>query len=166
MLSVSSSPRGVKHTPNRDRFAVMGAGGTAAWGGISGTLSAQTDLQAALDAKQDAVVSFVAGENLSGDRAVYIADDGLAYHADKNSATAIRAIGLTTGAVSMGGTATIQVEGIYTEATWSWAGNAVVWLSTTGQLTQTPPTTGYLVRAGIPAGPTRILIEPQFVAQL
>lgn len=108
----------------------------------------------------------VAGEALSGDRAVYIADDGKAYHADKGSATSIRTAGLTTGAVALGDTATIQVEGPYTEPTWSWAGNAAIWLSTTGQLTQTPPTTGYLVKVGIPAGPTQMLIEPQFVAQL
>ncbi len=33
--------------------AANGSGGSAVWGGITGTLANQTDLQAALDAKQD-----------------------------------------------------------------------------------------------------------------
>jgi len=43
--------------------SVGGGGGTASWGSITGTLSAQTDLQSALDAKADApiVISDVAG---------------------------------------------------------------------------------------------------------
>lgn len=129
--------------------------------------AAQTafELAAAAGGSAASTLTAVAGEALSGNRAVYIADDGKAYHADKNSATSIRTAGLTTGAVSLGATATIQVEGPYTEVTWSWTGNGVIWLSTTGQLTQTPPTTGYLVKVGVPAGPTQMLIEPQFVAQ-
>ena len=42
--------------------AIAAGGGGAAWGGITGTLSAQTDLQAALDGKFS-----VAGGNLTGD---------------------------------------------------------------------------------------------------
>ena len=38
-----------------------GGGGSGAWGGISGTLSAQTDLQAALDAKVD-----LSGDTMTG----------------------------------------------------------------------------------------------------
>jgi len=34
----------------------VGAAGAAAWGGITGTLSAQTDLQTALDGKQSAIL--------------------------------------------------------------------------------------------------------------
>lgn len=38
-------------------YFVPGAAGSAAWGGITGTLSSQTDLQTALNAKQDTLVS-------------------------------------------------------------------------------------------------------------
>jgi hypothetical protein len=37
--------------------AAQGGGGSATWGGITGTLSAQTDLQTALNGKQDTLVS-------------------------------------------------------------------------------------------------------------
>jgi hypothetical protein len=38
-------------------IAASGGGGSATWGGITGTLSSQTDLQTALNAKQDTLVS-------------------------------------------------------------------------------------------------------------
>ncbi len=58
-----------------------GGGGTAAWGGITGTLSAQTDLQAALDAKQVTLVSgstikTVNGNSLLGSGDLVIAGGG------------------------------------------------------------------------------------------
>jgi hypothetical protein len=45
-----------------------GAGGSTAWGGITGTLSSQTDLQTALDAKQglDATLTGLAAYNTNG----------------------------------------------------------------------------------------------------
>ena len=49
-----------------------GGGGAATWGGITGTLSAQTDLQAALDAKAD-----LAGANTFTDHNVFAASVSL-----------------------------------------------------------------------------------------
>lgn len=50
------------------KWATGGGGGGAAWGGITGTLSDQTDLQSALDAKYDASnpSSFIDASALSG----------------------------------------------------------------------------------------------------
>lgn len=50
-------PRKVATVLNRLQNTTAAAGGTAAWGGITGTLSAQTDLQTALNAKQATLVS-------------------------------------------------------------------------------------------------------------
>jgi hypothetical protein len=47
-----------------------GGGGSSAWGGITGTLSAQTDLQTALNAKADATATSTA---LSGKQATILA---------------------------------------------------------------------------------------------
>jgi hypothetical protein len=44
----------------------IGGGGSATWGGITGTLSSQTDLQSALDAKQDDLVSGTNIKTLEG----------------------------------------------------------------------------------------------------
>lgn len=110
--------------------------------------------------------SALAGEALSGHRAVYVGDDGLAWYASKASASAVRVAGITTGAASLGAAATIQPEGLLTEPSWTWSGNTPVWLGTAGQLTQSPPTTGYLVQIGVAVGPTSLLIQPHLVARL
>lgn len=44
----------------------IGGGGSATWGGITGTLSSQTDLQNALDAKQDDLISGTNIKTLEG----------------------------------------------------------------------------------------------------
>lgn len=111
------------------------------------------------------VVTFEAGEALGGHRAVYIADDDLAYHANPN-ATARFTIGVTTGSASLGTDTEIQCDGVMTELSWSWAGTEVVWLAANGQLTQVVPTTGTAFQVGVPAGPTSLRLEPEVIAKL
>lgn len=55
------------------------AGGTVSWGSISGTLSDQTDLQNALNGKQDTIsgaASSITTSNLTGSRALVSGTDG------------------------------------------------------------------------------------------
>lgn len=108
----------------------------------------------------------IAGEALSGHRAVYVGDDGQAYYASNGSANSTRTAGITTGAASLGATATIRPEGIVTEPSWTWSGSGPVWLGSSGNLTQTPPASGYLVQIGVPIGPTSLLVQPFVVARL
>lgn len=60
-----------------------GAGGAAAWGDISGTLSNQTDLQAALDAKEDSPT----GVLLTGNRTLALADNGEYFYVPEGATT-------------------------------------------------------------------------------
>lgn len=62
-------------------WAASGGGGGGIWGSITGTLSNQTDLQNALDAKQDDL-------NPSAGGAAFIADTDIAYASDVLSNTA------------------------------------------------------------------------------
>ena len=105
-----------------------------------------------------------AGEALGGNRVVYIAGDGKAYHANPD-ATSLLVSGLSKGAAALGAVVTIQLEGIFTEPTWTWSA-APVFLSTTGLLTQTVPTSGYCFQVGTPVGPTSIRIEPRLIARI
>ena len=108
-----------------------------------------------------------AGETLGGNRAVYVAADGKAYYADRSTATARFMCGVTVGAAAIGSTATIRIQAVLTDATWSWTTGDIVWLSTTGLLTQVlPATPGYLAQVGVPVGPTRLRIEPQLIAKI
>jgi hypothetical protein len=61
-------PRKVANVLNRLQNTTALAGGTAAWGSITGTLSGQTDLQTALNAKQglDATLTALAAYNTNG----------------------------------------------------------------------------------------------------
>jgi hypothetical protein len=65
-ISNANSPSGAN--PLATMADVGGGGGGAAWGGITGTLSSQTDLQSALDAKYDASnpSGFIDSSALSG----------------------------------------------------------------------------------------------------
>jgi hypothetical protein len=133
-----------------------------------GTISS-TDLQSALaeldSEKLPATLTAIAGEALGGHRAVYIAADGKAYYAGPTTHARLCS-GITTGAASIGTTATIQTDGEIIEPSWSWIDSEVVWLAATGLLTQTVPTTGMAFQVGVPMGPTRLRIEPQIIAQL
>jgi hypothetical protein len=111
------------------------------------------------------LVQRIAGQALSGHRAVLIAVDNKAYYSNPD-ATARFTIGITTGAAALGATATIQLDGEIEEPSWSWSASEIVWLGASGALTQAVPTTGYAFQVGIPMGPTRLRIEPQLIAKL
>jgi hypothetical protein len=110
--------------------------------------------------------SFTAGEALGGHRAITVADDGLAYHAQPNDPSARTIAGVTTGAVVEGDLVNVRAGGIITNLSWAWIEEQPVWLAADGLLTQTTPTSGYLVQVGVPVGPTQLRVAPQFVAFL
>lgn len=122
-------------------------------------------LQTQIAADTGQTISVIAGETINGQRAVYIANDGKAYLADKTQASCRQTIGISAGAAALGAVVTIQTDGIYTEPTWTW-GLGPVWLTTTGQLSQTVPTVDYLVQVGVPVGPTKLRLEPLLVAKV
>lgn len=111
------------------------------------------------------IITPLAGETLSGHRAVYIADNGKAFYSAPDDSCR-RTVGLTTGAAVLNATASIQTDGVLTEPTWSWTGNEPIYLVSNGMLTQTVPTTGYVFQIGVPAGPTKLRIEPQLIARI
>jgi len=62
LLEISESAGGGTYvTKSITGAEIIGAGGTATWGGITGTLSSQTDLQSALNAKQNTLTLTTTG---------------------------------------------------------------------------------------------------------
>lgn len=62
LLEISESAGGGTYvTKSITGAQIIGAGGTATWGGITGTLSSQTDLQSALNAKQNTLTLTTTG---------------------------------------------------------------------------------------------------------
>ena len=101
-------------------------------------------------------VAVTAAENLGGHRIVTV--EG--YYASKDTATdKNKVLGMTTGAVSSGGEATVQVSGFIEESSWNWNVNLPVFLSTNGQLTQSAITSGFSLIVGKPRTATNMFIS-------
>ena len=113
-------------------------------------------------------VDKIAGEILGGNRAVRIdTATGKAVYADNTDTnTAEDVIGITRGAAILNATVTITLFGEMTEGSWAWTPGGIIYLSTTGQLTQTPPVSGALIELGVAETATSILIRIQRMAIL
>jgi len=115
----------------------------------------------------DTILSYEAGQTVSGHRAVILEDEKV-YYADCTTLShAKRILGITTGAAMVGVLANVQVSGELTEPSWSWTLDVPVWLSTTGLLSQTPPLSGFSLTVGFPVSATKLLVrisEPIFLA--
>lgn len=103
---------------------------------------------------------------LSGHRVVYSYSVTEVAYPDQASYLDVgKIIGITTGAAANGGDVVIQDSGILIEPGWQWTAGDV-WLSSDGQLTQTQPATGCLVRIGSALSATAIQINIEFIVQL
>jgi hypothetical protein len=70
-------------------------------------------------------------------------------------------VGVTTGAVSIGQPVSVQIQDVLDEPSWSWTPGLPVYAGTNGVLSQTPPSSGYLVVVGVALTPTKMRIEPE-----
>lgn len=105
-------------------------------------------------------LSIVAAIVLGGHRIVVPDSNGKAIYADNTiSSHANKVLGMTTGAVAEGGTATVKTVGEITEVSWSWTLDTPVWLSANGLMTQTPPTTGFSLIIGFPISETKLFLD-------
>jgi len=101
-------------------------------------------------------VAITAAENLGGHRIVTV--EG--FYASKDTATdRNKVLGMTTGAVSIGSEATVQVSGFIEESSWNWNVDLPVFLSTDGQLTQSAITSGFSLIVGKPRTATNMFIS-------
>lgn len=100
--------------------------------------------------------TITAAENLGGHRVVTV--EG--YYASKDTANdKFKVLGITTGAVNSGETATVTTYGEMTESSWNWTSGTPVFLSTNGLMTQTAPTTGFRTIIGIPLTSTSMFVN-------
>jgi hypothetical protein len=66
---------------------------------------------------------------------------------------------MTTGAVSSGSEATVQLSGEITNSGWSFTVGTPVFLSTNGHITQTAPADGFSLIIGKPKTATKLILE-------
>ncbi len=103
----------------------------------------------------DEYVTRTAGETISANRVLYDRA-GLVYPLGQADAENIYAIlGLSVSAGQTGAQISVQRSGTVTDSGWSWAYGRV-YLGANGQLTQTPPSSGFSVLIGFAATATSI----------
>lgn len=105
-------------------------------------------------------VTKTAGVDLGGHRIVVVDDAGLLDYANStNMLHFAKVLGMTTGAVAAGASATVATGGEITEPSWNWTLDQEVFLGTNGQMTQTPPSTGFSITIGFPTAATKLFIK-------
>lgn len=110
----------------------------------------------------NAVITGTAGQALGGHRMVTTnASNQVIYASNAVPAHAGRVIGMTTGAASNGAAATIQTAGAITESGWAWTPGSLLWLATDGQISSTPPATGWVQAIGYAQTATTIFLHLQ-----
>jgi hypothetical protein len=111
-----------------------------------------------------AALAITAGENLGGHRAV-ITTNGLAYYADNTDATHVnRVIGITSGAVSAGGSASVITLGDITGLS-GLTPDEAIYLSAAGVLTQTVPASGFIQQIGTAIAIDRMAVNIRIAIQ-
>lgn len=111
-------------------------------------------------------VSVIAAVPISGHRAVATNSNGQFIYADKDTpAHAQCTIGITQGAANAGDMATAIALGPIIEPTWNWTPQGLIFLGSNGVLTQTAPTTGFVLILGKAITPTQIFVHvyPAFI---
>ncbi len=105
-------------------------------------------------------LSYLAGAALGGHRMVVLNSSQQAVYADNtNLAHANKVLGMTTGAVSMGDTASILYGGELVEPSWVWGLDQPVYVGTNGLLTQTPPVAGFSQIVGFPIAANKLFVS-------
>ena len=101
-------------------------------------------------------IEVVATENIPAFEAITV----LGQRADSNNTAHLsRVVGLNVAAVVSGFVATVAQSGELTNPAWTWTPGVGVWLNGT-TLSQTPPTSGFVLLIGVSKTSTTIVIEP------
>lgn len=118
----------------------------------------------ATDDTPDGIVTYTAGENLSGHRVVVLGAARRAYYADPtNPVHLARAVGVTTGAAVEGDSIAVRHSGVMVESSWSWNADMPIYVGADGNVTQAPLTAGdgaaFVQRIGYAPTPTSIVVD-------
>lgn len=109
------------------------------------------------------ILTFAAAVPLSARRVVTPQANGTLVYADNSNPDHIdQPLYLTVGAIAVGDTGEVIAFGKVTELTWNWTPSLLVFLGTSGQLTQTPPTSpdaAFLIEVARVQTPTTLLYD-------
>lgn len=109
------------------------------------------------------VTDYAAGEALSANKVVMLdpADGKLYYASSADVADKNSIVGITKAAYSVDETATVIAWGPKTNNTWAWDTDSdpALYLGSAGALTQTAPTSGFVIPVGFVVSATEIFVK-------
>ena len=102
----------------------------------------------------------VAGENLSALKVIYPSTAGKMFYAS-NDNTSCKSIigGLNKYAILADGSGSCISYGVVSNNTWAWTLGKPIFLGLVGEMTQTVPTTGFLLVVARPITATKIMVK-------
>lgn len=104
----------------------------------------------------------VAGINLSALRAVVVNDSGQLIYADAATVShAYRVVGIVISATTSGNTVQVLQGGKASDSSWSWLRGSPIFVGGNGLLTQTAPSSGFILPIAIVVSPTTIFVKVQ-----
>lgn len=103
-------------------------------------------------------VVVTAGEALGGGRVVMHENDEAFYSSSDVQSSMDKVIGVTIGAVIIGAESNVRASGELIDSSWSWA-SGPIYNGLNGIMTQTVPSTGFVLQIATALSPTKILIN-------
>ena len=92
--------------------------------------------------------------------AVIVQNTGAVIHADNTTPDdEVRVIGIALTSAATGVAISVQNSGEITNALWTWSVGSPIYLSTNGTMTQVKPTSGFVLRIGLPSGLDRMVVD-------
>jgi hypothetical protein len=105
------------------------------------------------------VLAMTAGETLGGQRVVRTSGATAMYANSSTQAHAQAVIGITTGAATSGAAVTVQSEGQMTDPSFSFTAGLPVYLNGNGTMSNTPPSSGFILQVAVAISATTIAIN-------
>lgn len=105
------------------------------------------------------VGNYLASEAIGGHIVVYQTASGLAIASSNSVVHASRILGLTNSAVASGFSVPVTLSGELTESTWTFTEGLPVYLSVNGTITQSIPSSGFILQMGVAVSPVKILVS-------
>lgn len=101
---------------------------------------------------------YTAAVSISGHTPVIATASGVIPASSSNVSHSSVVIGVSNGACIAGALCSVVTSGDIVEPSWSWIAGGAVYLSSNGTLTQTAPTTGFILQVGVAVLPTKIIV--------
>lgn len=106
--------------------------------------------------------SAIAAVNLSGHRMVCKNDDNQLIYANPHFDN-YGVLGMTMGSASQNALGEYLISGAIEENSWSWVPGKPLFLQNNGQISQVPPSTGFLLQVGKALTPSKIFVQIQLL---